>query len=91
MTLKSCVKSCFSNEGKVINLNKIVHEKSKENPLKLLEKAKELSEDPKINIQIRIYTRINLSSFYAKEGFEFKSIKILTQELEFLICMNEFI
>ena len=91
MTLKGFNKSSISKEGRIININKMIHENLKENPMKLLEKAKELSDDLSINLKIRVYTKINLSFFYTKEGFEFQALTILSQELDHLEEMNEFI
>ena len=80
-----------SQDGLIVNLNKQAFEKEGKAKAKLLEKAKSLAEGVFIDLRIRVYTTLNLCSFYVKENSEFLALKILTDEIKFFASKTEFL
>ena len=84
MSITSLVSASTSKEAMIVNLNKIAHEKPDCNEIKILEKAKELSEKSRIPVHLRAYTKLNLCSYCIKEGLGYKALKIAHQEFSHL-------
>ena len=80
-----------SQDGLIVNLNKQAFEKEGKAKAKLLEKAKSLAEGVFIDLRIRVYTTLNLCSFYVKENSEFLALKILTDAIKFFASKTEFL